>query len=169
MKAKIKKGHIAPCVFVIAIISIFLYKVPYLTLSDRYDNILYLSSIISDEIKISFRHSVNKGMVIETYIIDKNSNKIFLDKAEFESYGAGMLDEIEDDMVFSTNEKMQIIKYKKKLENNVTYMAAGIAKHIFEYNNDVIDLYEKFGNSSIKIEVKKLNYIEYIFNKWRSI
>lgn len=166
LKNKIK-GQKAPYIFIsiifILIIIIFLLlsiKKDYVVLSSKSGDILAILPYKSDEFRVEFRHSVNKGMVIENYRIDFEKNKFYLYKAEFESYGAGMLDEVDETMKFYTNDKMQVVEFSENWIDSVSYLPAGIARHIFYYGDNEIDFYKNWGSEGIRISILDLNFLQ---------
>lgn len=167
LENKIIKGQRAPYIFIAGLIIILLFSIKkdFIVFSNKSGEILGALPAVSDEFRVEFRHSVNKGMVIENYRIDFSKNKIYLYKAEFESYGAGMLDEVDETMKFYTNDKMQIVEFSENWIDNVSYLPAGIAKHTFYYSDNKIDFYKNWGSEGIKISVMDLNFIQSL--KWR--
>lgn len=167
LENKIKEGQKAPYIFiaVLFITLLFSIKKDYIVFSDKSGEILGVLPAVADEFRVEFRHSVNKGMVIENYRIDISKNRIYLYKAEFESYGAGMLDEVDETMKFYTNDKMQVVEFSENWIDSVSYLPAGIAKHTFYYADNEIDFYKNWGSQGIKISISDLNFIQYY--KWR--
>ncbi len=92
--------------------------------------------------EVSFKHSVNKGIVRERYYINQLNNSFYLKTGWFESYGAGMLDELPDGVQMSEDGDFLKLEFPKETLDNIWYAAAGIAKHKIEVGDTIVDLYE---------------------------
>ena len=111
----------------------------------------------ADYFEVEFRHSVNKGLVRERYHIDSADNTISLETGWFESYGAGMMDTISEDMVMTEEDDMLRIDFPEQKLPYITYRSAGIANHKMTYQDNEIYFFEKWPYQSIQISIDKKN------------
>lgn len=166
-------GHFAPYIFILILLSSLLFisvksSKDYIVLKNKSGNYLEIIEIKNDVFfRINFRHSVNKGLVIEEFDIDLNDNKIRLKKGSFESYGAGMLDSIENKMEFIDDKDMNVISFDYVWQDSVSYTSGGIAKHKLIYEDNIVDFFELNPYKSIKISVEKLSVLKRILLLWR--
>ena len=111
---------------------------------------------------VEFRHSVNKGLVIEEFHVDNSDRSLHLATGWFESFGAGMMDTLEPDMIMTEDQGMIRIDFPEKKVDHVTYTAAGIADHIFNYGDEHIHLFDQWPYKSVAISVDRINMFEYL-------
>lgn len=109
--------------------------------------------------QIQFRHSVNRGIVVEEYQIHKKDKLINLERGWFENYGAGMMDTLGEGMTMTEDSNMLRIDFPENMVESVNFAAAGIANHIFTYGDKQIALYEEYPYKTINIRVEKQNYL----------
>ena len=119
---------------------------------------------LEDHFDISFRHSVNKGLVTERYQIDKEAKTIYLKTGWFENYGAGMIDTVEEGMVMTEEGDRLRIDFPRQDTKSVTYRSGGIAGHRLIYENQEIDLFEHWPYESVTISIER-KYFSNIFLK----
>ncbi len=96
----------------------------------------------TDYFEVSFKHSVNKGIVRERYHINRFRNSFYLQTGWFESYGAGMLDELPHGVQMSEDGQFLKLEFPEETLYDIWYAAAGIAKHKIEVGDTIVDLYE---------------------------
>ncbi|MGB5823354.1 MAG: DUF1850 domain-containing protein [Proteocatella sp.] len=116
----------------------------------------------SDYFDVKFRHSVNKGMVIERYELDKENKLIYLKSGWFESYGVGMMDTLDETMKMVEDGDMYRIDFAQNKVKSVNYASAGIARHVFTYGKNEISFYEVCPYKTINISIGNTNYFEII-------
>ncbi len=117
----------------------------------------------ADSFEISFKHSVNKGIVREEYHINELNNSFYLKNAWFESYGAGMLDEIPKNVKMTEDGDFLKLEFQKENLSSVSYAAAGFAGHKLKIKNNVIDLFELSPYKTIIIKIEHITFFHYIF------
>lgn len=91
---------------------------------------------------ISFRHSVNRGEIIERYRIDGKTRTFYLETGWFESYGAGMMDSLAEGVEMSEEGRYLRLDFPRKDLREVSYAAAGIANHRLEMGKNRLYLFE---------------------------
>lgn len=112
---------------------------------------------------IQFRHSVNKGMIVERYEVDTKEGKIALVTGFFESYGAGMLDTVPENVKFKEENGMMRLDFEPVFQDDVIYRSAGIANHEFICGEKRYRLFDISPYKAINISVEKMSIIKYIF------
>lgn len=163
MKSKLQIGLIALSVLIIIYMFMFNPFIERLVLSERDGEILESYSLKkSDYFDITFRHSVNKGLITERYEMDKEEGTIFLTYGWFENYGAGMMDTIDENMKMMTDGNRLRIEFPKNKVNSVKFASAGIANHIFIYGDEEFNLFENYPYKTIDIGIKKISLIQFI-------
>lgn len=115
-----------------------------------------------DYFDVKFRHSVNKGMVIERYELDRANGLIYLKSGWFESYGVGMMDTLDETMTMVEDGNMYRIDFEQNKVKSVNYASAGIARHVFIYGKKQILLYEVCPYKTINISMENTSYFEII-------
>lgn len=130
-------------------------------LKDQEQTVMDIPLGDEDYFDIAFKHSVNKGLVIERYQIDKEHMTIYLRSGWFENYGAGMMDTVEDGMAMTEEGDMLKIDFPRSDMESVTYRSGGIAGHKFTYGSQEIDLFDHWPYKSVTISLEKNS----IFNK----
>ncbi len=110
--------------------------------------------------EVEFRHSVNRGLVIERYEVDTADSSLALITGWFESYGAGMMDTVGEGMKMSEDRGMLRIDFSPQKTSQVVYRSAGIAGHRILYGDKVFLVHERWGEQSIQISVGKMNLFE---------
>lgn len=112
---------------------------------------------------ISFRHSVNKGEIIERYRIDNRTRTFYLETGWFESYGAGMMDSLAEGVEMSEEGRYLRLDFPRKDLQEVSYAAAGIADHLLEIGENKLYLFEKNPYKTDIIFLDKSSLFERIF------
>ncbi len=112
----------------------------------------------SDYFSVTFRHSVNKGEIIERYQIDKKNRIFYLQTGWFESYGAGMMDSLADGVSMREEGKYLRLDFPAKNLTQVSYAAAGIADHVLQIGDKKIHLFEEnpYKTNIISLEKRSL-------------
>lgn len=161
MKNKLQIGLIALSVLIISYVFVATPFIERLVLSGRDGEILKSYSIEkADYFDITFRHSVNKGLITERYELNKNDGTIFLTYGWFENYGAGMMDTIDENMKMTPDGDMLKIEFPKKEVSSVKFASAGIANHIFIYGDEKFNLFENYPYKTIDIGIKRISLIQ---------
>lgn len=116
---------------------------------------------------ISYTHSVNKGRVHDYY--ECKDGKLFLDRTDFVSYGAGISEVTENpDSVFFDEDGSYSLRGLNR-RYDYFYMAVGvIAEHSITIGDDEMFLKDYFPpQTSLKFEIKRVSLLEYIQHKLR--
>lgn len=108
----------------------------------------------TDFFEVSFRHSVNRGLVRERYQIDPKDRSITLVTGWFENYGAGMMDTISEDMEIREEDGFLRIDFSYPPMREVVYRSAGIANHALAIGTERIALFERWPYQAIHISVE---------------
>jgi hypothetical protein len=115
------------------------------------DRLIYDVPAEADTVMVTFRHSVNKGLIREVYHLDLKQGKIALQTGYFENYGAGMLDTVPEDIGFRQEDNFLILDFPLKYQDSFTYRAGPEAQHQLYYGQDALPLYETISMKSFKI------------------
>ncbi len=115
------------------------------------------------DFEISFKHSVNKGVVREKYHINSFEDSFYLQTGWFESYGAGMLDQIPAGVKMREDGKFLRLDFPQNNLSSVSYAAAGFAGHKLQLADTVIDFFELNPYKTIIIKVQHSTIISMIF------
>lgn len=114
---------------------------------------------------VTFKHSVNKGQVIEIYTVNPKTNSFYLSEGKFENFGAGMLDDVPKDAVLRYDNTFLVITFQKKGEQSqVLYGAAGIANHLLCSGLTCVSLYDINPNKTSVISIEKRSILDTIVN-----
>ncbi len=119
----------------------------------------------NDHFEITFRHSVNKGLVKERFSICEGES-IALTTAWFENYGAGMLDTIPEGAKISEEGSFLRIDFVPNKQASVSYAAAGIAGHELTIisSDQKIKLFDINPYGTCNISVVKLSILQNFIN-----
>ncbi len=163
MKQKMQIGLIALSVLILGFV---VFTFPFfnkLVLETREGKFLKVYSLNEgDYFEITFRHSVNKGLITERYQLDRQDGTIFLKYGWFENYGAGMMDTIEPNMKMTQDGDRLRIEFAQNKVENVKFASAGIANHNFIYGDNKVNFFENYPYKTITIGIKKLSIKEII-------
>lgn len=113
---------------------------------------------------ISFRHSVNKGMVIERYRIDRDTDSFYLETGWFESYGAGMMDQLSEGVVMTEEGDFLRLDFPRKDMREVSYAAAGIADHHLKIGMQEISLFKQNPYKTDIIFLEKISMADLLYH-----
>ena len=161
MKYNMQMGLIALSVLLALTVSVFAPAFQRLNL--RTSDGELVSSFSPDNgayFDIQFRHSVNKGLITERYILNKETGKICLTSGWFENYGAGMMDTIDEGMKMTEDGDRLRIDFPQNWIDSVNFASAGIANHIFIYGDYELRLYELRPYKTINIRIEKTSLFE---------
>jgi len=163
MRYKKQMGLRALSVLLLILLLLFVPFSERLNLKTRDGKIIRSYSLKNgDYFDVQFRHSVNKGMVIEQYELDKANKLIYLKSGWFESYGVGMMDTLDETMKLVEDGNLLRIDFSQDGMKSVNYASAGIANHMFTYGENKISLYEECPYKTINISIENTNYFELI-------
>lgn len=163
MKQKMQIGLIALSVLIIGFVVITFPFFDKLVLETKDGKLLKSYNLYeNDYFEITFRHSVNKGLITERYQLDRQDGTIFLKYGWFENYGAGMMDTIEPNMKMTQDGDRLRIEFTQNKIENVKFASAGIANHIFTYGKHEFNFFENCPYKTISIGIKKLSITEII-------
>lgn len=161
MKYKMQMGLIALSVLLAVTVSIFVPAFQRLNLRTSDGELVSsLSPENGNYFDIQFRHSVNKGLITERYILNKETGKICLTSGWFENYGAGMMDTIDEGMKMTEDGDRLRIDFPQNWIDSVNFASAGIANHIFIYGDYELRLYELRPYKTINIRIEKTSLFE---------
>ena len=161
MKYNMQMGLIALSVLLAVTVSMFVPAFQRLNL--RTSDGELVSSFSPDNgayFDIQFRHSVNKGLITERYFLDTDTGKINLTSGWFESYGAGMMDTIDENMKMTEDGDSLRIDFPSNWIESVNFASAGIANHVFIYGENKLRLYELRPYKTINISIEKTSLFE---------
>ena len=161
MKYKMQMGLIALSVLLAVTVSIFVPAFQRLNLRTSDGELVSsFSPENGNYFDIQFRHSVNKGLITERYILNKDTGKICLTSGWFENYGAGMMDTIDEGMKMTEDGDRLRIDFPQNWIDSVNFASAGIANHIFIYGDYELRLYELRPYKTINIRIEKTSLFE---------
>lgn len=161
MKYKMQMGLKALSVLLIIIILSFMPATQRLNLRTADGGIVSsFSTENGDYFDIQFRHSVNKGLITERYFLDTDTGKINLTSGWFESYGAGMMDTIDENMKMTEDGDSLRIDFPSNWIESVNFASAGIANHVFIYGENKLRLYELRPYKTINISIERTSFFE---------
>lgn len=161
MKYKMQMGLIALSVLLAVTVSIFVPAFQRLNLRTSDGELVSsFSPENGNYFDIQFRHSVNKGLITERYILNKETGKICLTSGWFENYGAGMMDTIDEGMKMTEDGDRLRIDFPQNWIDSVNFASAGIANHIFIYGDYELRLYELRPYKTINIRIEKTSLFE---------
>ncbi len=91
-----------------------------------------------------FRHSVNKGLIIETYSLNPDDS-LHIKEALFENYGAGMLDQVPQGVVISEDGSYLKLTFEEQTMPSLQCIAGREAKQIIRYGDRELALFTYAG------------------------
>lgn len=91
-----------------------------------------------------FRHSVNKGLITETYALNADRS-LHLKEALFKSYGAGMLDEIPKGVKMRESGEYLKLTFEKHDKPALNCIAGRESKQMMHYGGRELALYQYYG------------------------
>lgn len=112
--------------------------------------------------EVSFRHSVNKGIIIERYEINLENKTFYLKTGWFQSYGAGMMDSVAEGVQMTEEGDFLRLDFPKNELHQVSYAAAGIANHKLSIGNNEVFLFQKNPYKTSIISLKRTNLFQRI-------
>lgn len=160
MSNKIKRwGLFALSVFLLGILALLPFRNAIILTGDS--GILTKIPLKADDFfEVEFRHSVNKGLVIERFEVDLGDQSLSLVTGWFESYGAGMMDSITAEMKISQDRDMMRIDFPPVHQELVVYRSAGIAGHRLIYEGKAFPFHERWGEQAIRISVGRMSLLD---------
>lgn len=163
MKQKMQMGLMALSVLMLCFIVVTFPFFNKLVLETKEGKLLKSYSLNEgDYFEITFRHSVNKGLITERYQLEKSEGLIFLKYGWFENYGAGMMDTIDENMKLIQDGNRLRIEFPQNKVQSVNFASAGIANHVFIYGDNEFNFFENCPYKTINISIKKLSITEII-------
>lgn len=148
------------CLLLLALLPL----IPCLTLSSAQGELLAAFPASGGEtFEVSFRHSVNKGTVIERYSVDWQSRTLWLQTGLFENYGAGMMDTVEDGVVHVFEDGYIRLDFPPDPQRQVRYIPGGEARHLFTYGPHTIKLYELSYHRPVVIQPKRVSAAQWLW------
>lgn len=140
---------IAAAVMVVVILSAVLRaKAPELTLrdADTGEKIADVALGDSGEFSVTFRHSVNKTDVTETYVV--RDGKVFLTGCVYYSFGAGVAEELPDGWVLSYGDNGEMILSGIEQEMpGLIYYVGTVYDHVLAAGGETYSLTELCGRN----------------------
>ncbi len=112
--------------------------------------------------EVDFTHSVNKGRIREVYRINPAARRLTLEKGYFQSYGAGMLDTLEDTdgMNFRQEGDFFVLDFKPDWQKSIRYIGGNIARHVFVYGEDRVDVGELYPRKAFSVSVSRRSLLQ---------
>lgn len=134
---------------------------PSLVVSSR-GKVRYEKIITSTECEVGFRHSVNKGLIREVYRLDPKNRLITLEEGYFQSYGAGMIDTINEtaDMNFRQEGDFYILDFKPEWKASIGYIGGNIAGHVFKYGDDTLEIGKLYPKQPFTISISRRSVLK---------
>lgn len=162
-----------PAYLLIVLIVLFLLFAPLIPASIVLSSgnlVIYESFIGSDICEITFRHSVNKGLVREVYVLSSDMLMLTLKTGYNESFGAGMIDTIEtaQGLNFRKEGNWFVLDFPENWKKEVHYIGGNIAKHRFLYEDTAVDIGDLRSQKPFAISVEKRSLLK-IFFKIRNL
>lgn len=102
----------------------------------------YCAPYDQDQVEVVFRHSVNHGVIREIYRLDPELRQLALDLGHFESYGAGMLDTLPEEVKMHEEGDFLVLEFPLVFQKSITYRAGPIAGHRLIYGESQLRLSE---------------------------
>lgn len=104
--------------------------------------VLYERIVDATECEVDFRHSYNKGLIREVYRVDPDNRLITLERSYNQSFGAGMLDTVDDtqDMNFHQEGDYYVMEFAPNWQKEIHYIGGNIARHTFVYGDDIVSI-----------------------------
>lgn len=131
-------------------------------------NIVIFERIVdSTECEVTFRHSVNKGVVREIFALSPELNMLSLKTGYNESFGAGMIDTIEtaQGLNFRKEGNWFVLDFPMKWEKEIHYIGGNIAKHRFIYEEVVVNIGELRSQKPFTLSVERRSIAEIFMKK----
>lgn len=115
---------------------------PRLLLTDGQGRILRSYPAAVGECEVFYRHSVNKGLVVERFAFDAGQGELWLTTGLFENFGAGMMDTVPDGIQHGFEEGFVRLDFPKNPQPVLRFIPGGEAKQTFRYGGEEVALYE---------------------------
>lgn len=106
--------------------------------------VICVFSYDQEQFTYEFRHSVNKGLITETYGLNTDKS-LYLREALFENYGAGMLDEIPVGVTMTESGDFLKLVFEKQDRPALSCIAGREAKQVMRYGSRELALYQYYG------------------------
>ncbi len=161
-------------IFLLLGIIFLIPSTPVLAISSRKNpnQRFYSRAGYKNDFIISYTHSVNKGRVHDVYTKTED-NQLKLDRTIFVSYGAGIPEPEETPgAIFTVLENGYEISNLNRIVPKLTMAVGIIANHAITFYSEpealdypLTDFFEP--QTSITLEIKKVNLLEYTFHKIR--
>lgn len=134
-----------------------------LVIEDRQGTYLSLLPVDKNSyFEVSFRHSVNNGIIIERYEMDLENQTFYLKTGWFQSYGAGMMDSVAEGVQMTEEGDFLRLDFPKKELHQVSYAAAGIANHKLSMGDYEVFLFEENPYKTSIISLKRTSLFQRI-------
>ena len=133
----------------VALLGLFLLREPKLVLSDQDSGRVFAKLPLSDgdSFSVTFRHSVNKSDVTETY--QRRGKEIWLTGCVYYGFGAGVAEELDPSWTLETGENGEMILGNIEMKMyDLTYIVGTVYDHILEINGEKIILNELCGKNA---------------------
>lgn len=157
----IKRARAILPAFVVISILFFLPVIPAsIVVSSK--NLVLFEQIIDDSFcEIVFRHSANKGLVREVYLLSASRCMLTLHTAYNQSFGAGMTDTLEtvEGLNFRSENGWFVLDFPAEWRSEINYIGGDIAGHQFIYKDNVIRLGELYSQKPFTLSVEKRSII----------
>ena len=133
----------------VAVLGLFLLREPQLILSDQDSGRVFARFPLADgdSFSVTFRHSVNKSDVTETY--QRRGKEIWLTGCVYYGFGAGVAEELDPAWTLETGENGEMILGNIEMKmNDLTYIVGTVYDHILDIGGEKIILNELCGKNA---------------------
>lgn len=137
--------------------------IPHITIRTKEGELLRSLVLEEYQFRVSFLHSVNRGLVVEEYTVFPNTLHFYLSVGKFESFGAGMLDEVPSNTSLEYDDTFLIVRFPlEATQSEVFYASAGIANHTVSSGKREIQLFEVNPNKTSVLSVERRSILDTI-------
>ena len=164
MGRRIKKNLFACLLFILFASVLMLPLLPPSLMASSNGKVLYAEFVDDRHFEVGFRHSINKGYVREIYRIDPKTCRLTLEKGYYQSFGAGMIDTVQDSegLNFRREGDYYVLDFPPNWQKKIPYIGGNIAGHIFIYDGDEIPFGTLYPRQPFTIFVKRRSILEWI-------
>lgn len=129
------------------------------------EQLRYCAPYEQNAVEVTFRHSVNHGVIREIYHLDPESHQLALDLGYFESYGAGMLDTLPEEVKMHEDGNFLVLEFPLEFQESITYRAGPTAGHRLIYGESQLRLSEIMPMKAFEIRLGTASFGRRFFGK----
>lgn len=130
-----------------------------LTIRDKENKIIWAKGVAGEGFTVSFTHSANKGQVTESYRFLEH-NKFTLSEGTFESYGAGMLDQLPNNVTMEDNGDNLLLHFPEQPVGELDIIPGEIASQVLVGNGYSVNLSQISAYEQIKISRENMTLLQ---------